>query len=99
MPDYYGGGDDEGAMDGKPTMGASDKDSPKEEEEGTTALLPKSILAGKEFKPGDEVVLKVVHLFDDEVEVSYATEKAGEKEEGSEMSKSMGKMESMGSES
>lgn len=42
---------------------------------GETALLPKSILAGKDFKPGDEVVLKVVHLYDDEVEVAYAPEK------------------------
>lgn len=41
---------------------------------GETALLPKTILAGKNFKPGDEVVLKVVHIYDDEVEVEYATE-------------------------
>lgn len=36
---------------------------------GATALLPKSILGGKDFNPGDEVVLKVVRLYDDEVEV------------------------------
>lgn len=40
--------------------------------EGETALLPSSILAGKEFKPGQEVVLKIVALHGDQVEVSYA---------------------------
>lgn len=53
---------------------------------GQTALLPKSILAGKDFKPGDEVVLKVVHLYDDEVEVEYAS---GEDEEEKHESKMM----------
>lgn len=47
-----------------------------------TALLPKSILMGKEFNPGDEVVLKVVHLYEDEVEVEYASEKKEEKSGG-----------------
>lgn len=51
-------------------------------EEGETALLPKSILAGKEFKPGDEVVLKIVHMYEDEVEVAYASEKEPEGDTG-----------------
>lgn len=57
--------------------GEDGDDQPKDGEkmEGETALLPKSILAGKDFKPGEEVVLKVVHLYDDEVEVAYATGK------------------------
>lgn len=46
---------------------------PAEGESGETALLPKSILGGKEFKPGEEVVLKVVNVHDDQVEVAYAT--------------------------
>lgn len=40
-----------------------------------TALIPKSVLGGKEFKPGEEVVLKVTHVYEDEVAVEYAPEK------------------------
>lgn len=46
-----------------------------EESEGATALLPKTVLGGKDFKPGEEVVLKITHVYEDEVEVEYATEK------------------------
>jgi hypothetical protein len=49
-----------------------------EQEEETSALLPKSILAGKEFKVGEEVVLKIDAIHDDEIEVSYATGKSKE---------------------
>lgn len=42
--------------------------------EGTTALIPKTLLGGKEFKVGEEVVLKIVHEYEDEVEVEYAKE-------------------------
>lgn len=52
----------------------------RSEGEGQTAMLPKSILAGKEFKPGDEVVLKIVAMQDDSVVVEYAPEKGGEYE-------------------
>jgi len=69
--------------DGAPSAQESPDESPegkqepepeKEESSEPTAVLPKSILAGKEFKPGDEVVLKIVSLHDDEVVVEYATE-------------------------
>lgn len=49
-----------------------------DEAPGEVALLPKSILAGKEFKPGDEVVLKIVAMHGDEVQVAYAPEKPDE---------------------
>lgn len=39
-----------------------------------TAVLPKSILGGKEFKPGDEVVLRIVNTQEDSVVVEYASE-------------------------
>jgi hypothetical protein len=65
-----------------------------EEAEGATALLPKSILAGKKFQPGDEIVLKVVRLYDDEVEVEYASapegDAGGEDEGGEEDGEDMG---------
>ena len=49
-------------------------------EGGETALIPKSLLMGKEFNPGDEVVLKIVHIYEDEVEVQYASEEPEEKD-------------------
>jgi hypothetical protein len=48
----------------------------QESNESPRGLLPKSILMGKDFKPGDEIVLKIDAIHDDEVEVSYATEKS-----------------------
>jgi hypothetical protein len=55
---------------------APEGEEPHEEEsEPARGLLPKSILAGKDFKPGDEIVLKIDAIHDDEVEVSYAPEK------------------------
>lgn len=44
----------------------------KEETEQPTALLPKSILAGKQFNVGDEVVLKITAMHGDEIQVEYA---------------------------
>lgn len=60
---------------------AADTAAPSEESQemsSATAELPRSILAGKEFKPGDEVVLKIVSMTDDSVVVEYAT---GDEEE------------------
>ena len=56
----------------------------EESQDSPRGLLPKSILMGKDFKPGDEIVLTIDAIHDDEVEVSYAPEKkegAGETEE------------------
>lgn len=46
----------------------------EEEQENPSALLPKNILAGKKFNVGDEVVLKIVKDYGEEVEVEYASE-------------------------
>lgn len=62
----------------EPAPKGAGSESQDSEDVAETALLPKSILAGKDFKPGDELVLEVVHLYDDEVEVKYAS---GESEE------------------
>lgn len=73
--------------DGAPPEGAA---GPKESEQagdGQTAILPKSILAGKEFKPGEEVVLKIVAIHDNDVEVEYATEEGSKEEEAGETPK------------
>lgn len=75
------------AYPGNPGQGSEDNYSdapqgnePKDEgmEESPRGLLPKSILMGKDFKPGDEIVLKIDAIHDDEVEVSYAPEKGSE---------------------
>jgi len=63
-----------------------------EEPEEKTALIPKSLLMGKDFKPGEEVIFKIVHLYEDEVEIAYATE---EKKDKSEMDKADDKMDEM----
>ena len=55
----------------------AEKSSGKEDY-GMVATLPKSILAGKDFKPGDEIVLKIDSIHEDEVVVSYAQEKGKE---------------------
>ena len=68
------------------TAQASQSTQPDDQEAAgkePTALLPKSILAGKDFKPGEEVVLKVLRILDDQVEVAYATGE-GSKEESPE---------------
>lgn len=56
---------------------------PEMEDQGDseTAVLPKSVLGGKEFKPGDEVVLEVTQVNEDSVVVRYAS---GEDESGEE---------------
>lgn len=70
-----------------------DDSSPQKEagEEETTALLPKAILAGKTFKVGEEVVLKIVAFHGDEVEVQYASEPSST-DDSSEMDKAGMKM-------
>lgn len=37
------------------------------------AVLPRSILAGKEFNVGDELVLKITAMHEDQIEVEYAS--------------------------
>lgn len=69
-PDMGGGGSPPTTEDGQ------NQEKPHNEDEGgSTALIPKSLLAGKEFKVGEEVILKIVHMYEDEVEVEYAPEK------------------------
>ena len=39
--------------------------------EGETSLLPKSFFQGKDLTVGNECKVKIEHVYDDEVEVSY----------------------------
>ncbi len=92
MADFYpdmGGGGDTGDTanstdKGTPPEGGTPNEEQKPDEqkpEGETALVPKGLLGGKEFQPGEEVVFKIVRFHGDEVEVAYATGES-EKEEG-----------------
>ncbi len=73
MADYYpdSGGDEDQSKVQSPKSKVQDEDS---QPQGETTLIPKSLLAGKEFEPGEEVVFKIVAMRGDEVEVEYATE-------------------------
>ena len=57
----------------KPDAG---EDKPAGDADSQQAILPRSILAGKEFKVGDEVVLKITSMRDQDISVAYAPEKA-----------------------
>ncbi len=86
MADYYseGGDSPETPMPEGGEAGEGMEKQPEEQGEESvaeSALLPKSILAGKTFNVGDEVVLKIKAMHDDEIEVEYATEKGGDKGE------------------
>lgn len=94
MPnDYYD--------DGPETPQKPEAPPPEEQDAGDekTALLPKSVTGGKTFEPGEEIVLKVVAVHDDELEVSYATEKGESKAPANEpsMAKAMNHNQSMAS--
>lgn len=82
------GSDDSFADAEMPESQAKPQEQEEKSEDGPTALLPKSILAGKDFKPGEEVVLKIVAMHDDQVEVAYSYGDKGEgKEEAAESPK------------
>ena len=58
-----------------------------------SALLPKSLFGGKEPKPGEEFVFKVVQVHGEEVEVEYAT--GSEKKDSENMAAADSKMDAM----
>lgn len=58
------------------TEGKADESQKPEETDQPSDLVNKALLAGKDFKVGDEVVFKIVAFHGDQVEVQYAPEKA-----------------------
>ena len=48
------------------------------DEQSPTVMAPKSILMGKDFKVGDEVILKIKSMEGENVELEYAPEKGDE---------------------
>lgn len=59
-------------------------DKPEEKDDHKTYLLPLAVAEGKEFEPGDEIVLRIEAIHDDQYEVSYAPAKEQEKKDGEE---------------
>ena len=91
-----GGADEDLYSDGADTGDESKaKSKPEEgqEDDATEAVLPKSILAGKHFDVGDEVVLKITGIHDEQVSVKYAPAKEGDEDEGEEGGEESGKSE------
>lgn len=93
MPDdYYGGAGGAGASateasdatppetsdNAAPEEGAEDKEGMGED----TALLPKTFFGDKPLEPGTECKVKIEHVYDDEVEVSYVPHDQEEAAEG-----------------
>lgn len=76
-----------------------DKNDSPEDSGGESALIPKSALSDK-CKPGDVVTMKVVHVYDDEVEVEYLSKKHKDEEssddEMANAERDMDKMAEMG---
>jgi hypothetical protein len=58
----------EPAQAAPPTPEQPKAPTPKDE---PTAPIPKALLAGKEFKPGDVVEFKIVQVMDDSVLIEY----------------------------
>ena len=71
----------------------TDSDEGKDEEQ--TALVPKSLLGGKDFGVGDEIIFKIVHKYEDEIEVAYASEPKKEDKPKSQMEESEGGLDRM----
>lgn len=69
------GGMDEMYSDAEP---AAKKPDDATEGEGATATIPKALLAGKDFKPGEEIVLRIVSIGEDDAVVEYAPPKGEE---------------------
>lgn len=95
MPAYNNPNPDEGFDDA--AAPATEQESPSAEEseagKGPVATIPKSLLAGKDFQPGEEIVFKIVSIQDDSVVIEYASEHGKEygEDEHAEMGEGMEK--------
>lgn len=76
------GGDDLYGTDADMPKHEGDESEEMEHSDSEEAILPKSILAGKEFKVGEEVVLKITAMHDDRISVQYAPAKENSEGEG-----------------
>ena len=88
--DTYAGEPKESAEDSAETEDQTGTDEP-------TALLPKSLFGDKDLKPGRACKVKVMRVYDDEVEVAYVPHdgESDEHGDGESMRSAMGKMDEM----
>lgn len=94
-PNYYDDGTpDSGMNDSQP----SPKDDESEMDGEETTIIPKSVTGGKDFQVGDEIVLEVVAIYEDELSVRYASSKE-EKDEPMEKEPSMARATATNSDS
>ena len=77
----------------------------REEQTGTeqeTALLARSLFAGKDLEVGSECKVRIVHIFEDEVEVEYIKhydeKESTDTDEGPSMREAMGRFDGMAGE-
>lgn len=99
----YGDMDEESGLDAAaPSTAQAEQDEApetqheedgKESDEGSTALLPKSLFGG-EVKPGTICQVKIEHCYEDECEVSWVKEGAASKPK-SNMEESEGALDKM----
>lgn len=76
-PDSDDGYGEDSGMDSKDGMAKKDSD------DAASALIPKSVIGDHKLKPGDQVILEVVHIYEDEVEVKYGKDKKEKKDDDS----------------
>ena len=65
---------------GEPEAKGAPKSIDQEEQGGTTAVVPMKLLQGKHSEPikeGEEIVVKAVKVYGDEVEIAYSETKPG----------------------
>ena len=76
---------DESAETPNETMdeGGHGEDQGNSAGDDATTILPKSVGGGKQWKPGDEIVLKIVAVDPEsgDMQAKYAPEKGGEEDE------------------
>lgn len=96
MPEHTNQGGEDLYADAAVPAAAKDQGGQpeKSDESGETALLPKNICPG--MKPGDELVLKVLRVLDDQYEVKYQPEPKDEEEPPAEEPKTASPMPGRG---
>lgn len=84
MMEDAGGGTNEmdslyGESETKPKEKPESVDQEEREQMATTAIVPLKLLSpeGEPLKKGDEIVVKVQEVYDDEAEIAYAPKKGG----------------------
>jgi hypothetical protein len=83
----YPGADEE---EPSPTETPETPEKEGKEDEGESALLPKSFFEGQSLKPGQQYYVEIVREYESEVEVRYPHEVKGEEESGHDKLDAMG---------